>query len=570
MSHLINYMAKQTLNNKESTLTIRNKINANFTELFDYDTLHTHGNITNAGAINTTANLPLITTTAGVITTGTFGSTANTFCQGNDSRLSDTRTPSSHAHGNITNAGAINTTANLPLITTTAGVITTGTFGSAENTFCQGNDVRLSNARTPLSHTHGNITNAGTINTTANLPLITTTAGVITTGTFGSTANTFCQGNDSRLSDARTPLSHTHDSLNLPAYFKSGSSNFLTATVGGYSSWWNFPSGLDPLIGGGAYDNTPSNNSAVLSFSNALGPKINLYGTTYGLGVDSSTFVCYKPTSGHFAVRNSDFVHASNTFNTPYMLRLTSNADLEILNSITAGKCNGILGPSEPKITAIYDDNTLTQIIGQTDVNNNAVFQNKISNVIYSIIRANGSAELRGSLTVGRANSVNNGTESNVTVFFDNDNYTRIQAQDVSNSNYVFQTRINNVVKAAIRADGYLYSVPLAGTGTRAIYANADGTIVDSTSDERLKENISPINNALDKVKALKGVYYNWKDKETMGTNKCVGLIAQEVQKIIPEAVFQNPATGYYGVQYAELVSVLINAINELVEKIEK
>lgn len=55
---------------------------------------HTHGNITNAGAIGSTSGLPIITTTSGVLTTGTFGTTSGTFCQGNDSRLSDTRTPS--------------------------------------------------------------------------------------------------------------------------------------------------------------------------------------------------------------------------------------------------------------------------------------------------------------------------------------------------------------------------------------------------------------------------------------------------------------------------------------------
>ena len=56
------------------------------------------------------------------------------------------------------------------------------------------------------SHAHGNITSAGAIGSTANLPLITTTSGVITTGSFGSSANTFCVGNDARLSDARTPV----------------------------------------------------------------------------------------------------------------------------------------------------------------------------------------------------------------------------------------------------------------------------------------------------------------------------------------------------------------------------
>ena len=51
----------------------------------------------------------------------------------------------------------------------------------------------------PLSHAHGNITNAGAIGSSANLPIITTTSGVLTTGSFGTAANTFCQGNDSRL-----------------------------------------------------------------------------------------------------------------------------------------------------------------------------------------------------------------------------------------------------------------------------------------------------------------------------------------------------------------------------------
>ena len=51
-------------------------------------TAHAHGNITNAGAIGTTASLPIITGTNGVLQAGSFGTTAGTFCQGNDARLS--------------------------------------------------------------------------------------------------------------------------------------------------------------------------------------------------------------------------------------------------------------------------------------------------------------------------------------------------------------------------------------------------------------------------------------------------------------------------------------------------
>jgi len=79
--------------------------------------------------------------------------------------------------------------------------------GTTAGTVAAGDDARLSDARTPLSHTHGNISNDGKIGSTENLPIITTTSGVLTTGSFGTTANTFTQGNDSRLSDERVPTS---------------------------------------------------------------------------------------------------------------------------------------------------------------------------------------------------------------------------------------------------------------------------------------------------------------------------------------------------------------------------
>ncbi|MDD2999939.1 MAG: hypothetical protein PHV05_12830, partial [Candidatus Riflebacteria bacterium] len=60
-------------------------------------------------------------------------------------------------------------------------------YGTAAGTVCQGNDSRLSDARTPVSHTHGNITNAGAIGSTANLPVITGTSGVLSAGAWSST-----------------------------------------------------------------------------------------------------------------------------------------------------------------------------------------------------------------------------------------------------------------------------------------------------------------------------------------------------------------------------------------------
>ena len=58
------------------------------------------------------------------------------------------------------------------------------------------------------SHAHGNITSSGYLGSTASVPLITGTGGIIQAGSFGNTAGTFCQGNDARLSDNRYPTSH--------------------------------------------------------------------------------------------------------------------------------------------------------------------------------------------------------------------------------------------------------------------------------------------------------------------------------------------------------------------------
>ena len=101
-----------------------------------------------------------------------------------DSRLTNARTPLSHTHGDITNTGAIGSDANKPIITTTNGKLTVGSFGSSANTFCAGDDSRLSDARTPTSHTHGNIQNDGTItqNTnynTSNTPVVRNSSGTI-------------------------------------------------------------------------------------------------------------------------------------------------------------------------------------------------------------------------------------------------------------------------------------------------------------------------------------------------------------------------------------------------------
>lgn len=79
-----------------------------------------------------------------------------------------------------------------------------------------------------------------------------------------------------------------------------------------------------------------------------------------------------------------------------------------------------------------------------------------------------------------------------------------------------------------------------------------------SNSDERLKENIYPIDNALSRVGQIEGVYFDWKK----GGTRQVGVIAQQVQKVLPEVVSEDKDS-YLSVDYSKIVPLLIEAINE-------
>jgi hypothetical protein len=90
---------------------------------------------------------------------------------------------------------------------------------------------------------------------------------------------------------------------------------------------------------------------------------------------------------------------------------------------------------------------------------------------------------------------------------------------------------------------------------------NYTGIILD-VSDERLKENIAPVQNALAKLQQLRGVYFTMKDAPGQ---REVGLIAQDVQEVLPEAVrVVEPEGGYLGISYPSLIGVLVEAVKEI------
>ena len=125
---------------------------------------------------------------------------------------------SSHSHGSITDEGKIGTASGKIITTGTGGVL------QASDSITKSKISDFPSTMTPSSHTHGDITNDGKIGTTANKPIITGTGGKLQAGNFGTTANTFAEGN------------HTH-------------SNYLTSHQSLFPSAPNFYRGSFHLSG---------------------------------------------------------------------------------------------------------------------------------------------------------------------------------------------------------------------------------------------------------------------------------------------------------------------------------
>ena len=123
---------------------------------------------------------------------------------------------------------------------------------------------------------------------------------------------------------------------------------------------------------------------------------------------------------------------------------------------------------------------------------------------------------------------------------------------------------------------GSLYVSGSVGGNAGAISASgdivADGDIIAyNASDKNLKDNIQVIKGSLDKIGDIRGVEFDWNEKSPGWARERghdVGVIAQEVQKVVPEIVTER-ANGYLGVDYKRLVPLLIESIKELKEEVE-
>ena len=112
-------------------------------------------------------------------------------------------------------------------------------------------------------------------------------------------------------------------------------------------------------------------------------------------------------------------------------------------------------------------------------------------------------------------------------------------------------------------------------TGTDGCIKNFGGNPIAGTcsSDRRFKKDITPFDHVLDRVTGLQPVHYFWRASEfpdrQFGNRRAYGLVAQDVESILPELVVTN-ADGFKAVDYSELPLLTIQAVKELRSKVEE
>ena len=130
--------------------------------------------------------------------------------------------------------------------------------------------------------------------------------------------------------------------------------------------------------------------------------------------------------------------------------------------------------------------------------------------------------------------------------------------------------RMGGRADANIFYDGANTAYYFDGSATGDSIRTAGDIVAYYSSDRRLKDNIQPIENALEKIRLIGGYTFEWNEishKET--GKKDVGVIAQEVEEVLPEVV-ETRSNGYKAVNYEKLTALLIQSNKELLDRVEK
>ena len=456
--------------------------------------------------------------------------------------------------------------------TTTGALIVSGGVGIAKN-LSVGGALGVTGATTlssTLSVASGITVNSGGINASGQ---------TITASTFVGTLNNLLT-----LNTSGTGLSGS------TSYNNSGAATFTVtsnATSSGTTSGTIVARGTDGNFTAGTITATLSGNVTGNVTGNVVGDVTgNVTGNLTGTATNATNVeVTTSATSSSFKI---PFVNTTASITGNYGLLQDSGTTFTYnpsSNTLTAGIFSGTLS------NLLTLNTSGTGLSGSTSYNNSGAATFTVTsdatsaNTGGTIVSRDGSGNFSAGTITAAALNVTNATTLNSTL--------DVTGAATLNSTLVVRDRIECVtpnggttgglrIKAnATTGISYLQFTNNAATAEFANIAVKSGSVTLSgalnvtgditafyTSDQRLKDNITPIPNALDKVLSISGNTFDWNEKSEKEGND-VGVVAQEILEVLPEAVTTRD-NGYLAVRYEKLVPLLIEAIKELKAEINE
>ena len=216
---------------------------------------------------------------------------------------------------------------------------------------------------------------------------------------------------------------------------------------------------------------------------------------------------------------------------------------------------------------------TATSAALQSDINANSTAIATVSSTMAtSISNAVGTVSATMATSINNANVTRAATSATL-----NTRITNVSAAIPTNNNqltngagYSTFTANQSLNNTAVVAFEGLMIGQTSGATSNTIRCVGD-VVAFYSSDERLKNNIEPIKNSLDIVGELTGYEFDWDEEaQDVYTGHDIGVIAQEVERVLPDLVETRDYNGYKAVKYEKLIAVLINAINELAQEVKE